>query len=226
MTRAHRDLQSFFARVEIRTTKDGMIQIETGVVAFQKPDKAKVEMNKTDKKTLMTRFLLSDGTMLYSGGTLENGWNRETSTPAASGMVRVLERGGVGSGILRLLMAEPKAFAILVPSYVESLSVEPDSVVQGVPCQSVKMTIPASIQGAPGVATFLLGKADSLLRRLTLQYGDEKHREVTEETYTEVQANPSLNASLFVFAPPPGLREIKPVLPVKSLRAPVRTRGR
>ncbi len=217
MAKAHAAVTSFSAVVNYSVQQgEQPAQLRSAKIAYQKPNKARVTtIDPTLKATVTT---VSNGTSLFQTiSTDTKGYHKGAAASDAKAIAQVMGAGKAGGiGLFPLLATDPNMGKEILPPTLTSLSHGSDETVGGVLSDIVNASFGPAPDKQIGLS-FAIGKTDHLLRRInfaqTLQDGQKVS---VTETYTEVQANPALPASTFVFTPAPGMKEIKEAAPAQD----------
>ncbi len=170
-----------------------------------------------------TTQAVSDGTTLYVTTTEPNGENvRLRHTDALPGLYLKLPLqadpgnvayylsnfGGLpdyGSGGQQRFVPDVVFGGVSMPADGYDWKMGPTGQVNGEPVDTVTLRENDSNDANYSVMTLAISPEDHLLRQVTTEFHDGSQPVQQEfDTFTDVQANPTLPASLFVFTPPPG----------------------
>jgi outer membrane lipoprotein-sorting protein/peroxiredoxin len=204
MVAAQQKLKSYSANVEISMVQGEQTRSMKGELSYALPNKVRAVI--TDPTGKITQTVVSNGDFRYvTSSAKPEQFGKEPAAPAAANIARAMLQSRLSAvGLLPLLIAEPQASARVVPAGA-SVSREADETVDGVSVDVVKITPPSTPDRPAPTITIAAGKTDHLLRRVVLRGPSGGGGQLTE-SYTSVKADPSLNASLFVFTPPPGAK--------------------
>lgn len=134
--------------------------------------------------------------------------------------------GTMGAGAL---FAERDVSSLLVHPAFQGLRLGQPSVVDGVPCDSV--TIELDTGRGNNTLTLYVGQQDHFLRRLTTTHVQGAQTTVVTEDHTRIRTRSEMRPpflfppSYFLYAPPPGYRQVKsfpyPAAPARPVAPPV-----
>ena len=217
MVDAYQSLKSYSARLAFSAKQGDKTEMLAGQYAFAKPNRIKA--NGTQVETNVVRTIVSDGKQLFQ--TVSSDALSYTKLPAASDAGNIaggLQASGLGgAGLVPLMIALPVAQAKdqILGRGVTKVTLLADDTADGVPVRQIKADLS---RGQNITITFVIGKDDNLLRRLTLEAGSGDKSVVLTEEYTEVKLNPELPADFFKFTPAPNAKEKTP--PAKTAEKP------
>lgn len=199
---AHKALTSFSADCTFTATQGTQTQNAKSTLAYALPNKISVKST-LGGDTGVQRTVISDGTSVFTTiSAQKDKYTKADADKTSVTIARALAQGGVGTGLLALLVADPKAVDKVLPPTLTSLTFGPDETVGGTESRTV-VGLGSSPGSPPLQFTFVFGKADNLLRRITISGRGDQQFSLSEE-YTNVQANPTLPAETFKFTPPAG----------------------
>jgi len=153
-----------------------------------------------------TKHVVADGTTAYSDTSNDKGKYVKQPAMTLNEAILVLSRsGGAGVGLLPILINSPAAEKQIIPGKPESVERQPNATVGTVPCDVI-----AAVLGGDQKFKyeFAFGKADHLLRRLTI--GPVGGAPSITETYTLVNTKPLVTASTFTYNPLKGAVAMDP----------------
>ena len=199
MARAYQSLRSYTG-VETADGGEAQGMPYRMTLAYARPAQVSLEVRRAGHTPEMRR-IVSDGLHLSVSamGTSNLYWKRPL-TKARTVLDQALGEGGVKTSFAALFLEHGDLMAGSVTG--QSLTLGPPDVAEGVPVDTLLMRS-VSPEGGRSQSTFQISRADHLLRRVTeTDQWPGRPTETWTETFTQVQANPTLPPSSF--APPPG----------------------
>lgn len=185
---AHQALFTFSCRLKVEAIGEKRRESSTTTLAYQKPNKIRLEV----AREKAPRFLcVSDGTTRRVGSLKRKAEAGERALVDAIGEAQVLI-----APLFLFLVSRSAPTRTLLPGTVKTLGFGNPLVLDGVPTEVVLADV-ATNSGTARL-TLAMGKDDHLLRKLSIDASYKQETLSLVEVYTEVKANPSLNASLFV----------------------------
>lgn len=175
-------------------------------IRLRKP--SQVAVSTTDQQG--TTQSVADGTHLFLVSPSDKDQYLKVAVSPGEQTIRkaLIQGRATGTGALLLLLTGEDPLAPLAAS-LRSLSVDKKfGSVDGVPVVTVTATFSGPRVGDEGSVTFAIGKADHLLRQVTLVRTVGGQTFSVTETHTNVHANPEIPARVFVFTPPAGARKV------------------
>lgn len=166
----------------------------TGTIAFQRPDRRRIEFSGDRPADDVAQLVVSDGTAEWQYfPETKTVYKTDWATLRGAGLPpEVLEARGLHQPFIDL---KPETLRL-----AETKTEGPQTlyVVEGEPTA----TLVAEAPFAPGVVRVTVSAEDGLTRRLTMT--DAQGREVLIQDYSGIQLNVPVEASTFVFTPPKG----------------------
>lgn len=173
-------------------------------IVLQRPGKLAAKITNGELKMQV----VADGTTIYSHNDVEKGqkYVKEPGTTLDKALTALGRKGGVGVGLLPILLTSASAEKSIIPGKPLSVVKEADETVDGVACDVVVATLGNEQQKS--AYRFAIGKTDHFLRRLTI--GSVVGNPNIVETYSKLNASPTLTEALFTYTPAAGAVALEP----------------
>ncbi len=212
---AHQALKALSATVAMSSTDTGPTVNQTVTLAYQKPNRVKTTVS--NSSGLLVQIYAGPKTItLYD---VKNRTYRVQPVPPGADPVLLALRQA--PSLLVFLMSHPEALNTLLTQHGVTVKVGASSPYAFADVDTVVATMPQP--GGSKVATLDIGKADHLLRQITLSGSQtapsQSQKVLLTETVTALSVNPALTAADFVFTPSLGVRKI--VAPKASENPPM-----
>jgi hypothetical protein len=207
MVEAYANLKSFSARLNFSAKQGEKNETTNAVIAFARPNLVKV--TGTQGGTSVTRMVVSDGKSSFQTVSSDAlSYTKSTALPDAQNIGRALSlSGGGGTGLMPavLLGSKPEIAKnqILGPN-VSKLGAPTEETLDGIAVRSIKAEFS---KPRPYSITFVIGKGDNILRRLTIDASAVEPVLLLTEEYSDIKINPELTTADFTFKPAPGAKE-------------------
>lgn len=208
----YQHMTSFSCQARAELTLGGVLtgRITKMTMAFQKPDRAAVSVNKYDE----TAQYFCDGKSFYSYSPANKEYVQD-DLPA--GVARVAPVLMQGQSFLGLVLLRPAGLSTLADAAgIKSLTLGPLETLDGVAVRTVTR-ITSGRDGGQMTFFVTIGVRDHLVHRfadiiqspkpLSADMGGVKRID-NRETYTDIRINPALPASTFL--PPPDAKKAEP----------------
>ena len=138
----------------------------------------------------------------------QNAYLKQPLPPGNKAIGLALSAGGQGS-ILATCIGDPKVLSSMLNApFLRSAWPGALGTVGGVATESVVLV--SKDARAPSTATLVLGKQDHLLRSFTIVEKTKNGTSTLRDACSNIQVNPDLPDSAFIFIPPKGARRIYP----------------
>jgi outer membrane lipoprotein-sorting protein len=202
MAAAQQALNSYSATIDVTVKQGPMDATVRSDFAYAKPGKVYIAANDSVRKA--TRTIISDGKDMYGIDTSDPKMYRKVTAQATPNNISLALRNSGGStlGLLGLLIQDPDAKDKILPPTVSAAALKPDEKLDGMDVSVISADFPGP--GTSKISLLLhVGKADNLLRRITLNVADGESKTTVIESFTNVKVNPTLPESRFVFTPGP-----------------------
>ncbi len=202
VAQSYRDMKSLSCTIE---SSQGATFKSTTKLLIKKPNLVKATITIGAE----TKHFVVDGTNLYVDSTKDA--KRFVKGPSADFKTSInglAQNGGTGVGLLPILLMSSKAESEMIPGKPTSLKKLADASVGPDNCDVVQAIMGSGDRES--AYTFSFGKADHLLRRVTV--GSTKHGSElsVNETYSEVNTNPSVTDDTFKYTIAAGATSVAP----------------
>ncbi|HVK03664.1 MAG TPA: DUF2092 domain-containing protein [Armatimonadaceae bacterium] len=219
MVAAHQGLKSYTARAEFAFAQGDTKQSQSFDIAYEKPNK--VRLTVADPETKSTRTIVSDGTATYNSSTLDKAtYQKLAAAPDGKNIAGAFAVTQAGLGLLPMIITDPSAADKVVPPTAQDIALGADSTIGEVPVKVLSFTLNV---GEKPKFTLMIGKADNLLRRVSISAKTQGSDVTLTETFNDVKADPKLDAAFFAFKPEPGAKEQTPGAPPAGVTPPAAT---
>jgi outer membrane lipoprotein-sorting protein len=211
MAAAHQAIKTFSGKMVVFQKQGGQAEETTTIFSFARPNKVNVTTTAGPTGRYKST-VVSDGKQVYATNSEDTAsYIKVDALPDERNIARAMRQsGGGGTPLFWILLTNPKASDAVLGPNVTSLEFQPDSKVAGVDVKVVKTVL--SFPNQTVVATFSIGKGDSLLHAVSLApvAATAEQSVLVTETYSDIKVNPTLADSTFTFTPAPGAKEQKP----------------
>jgi len=196
---AYKNLNAFGATIVTTSTSGASERKVSTKIAYQKPAKiaATVQMGDT------VNHVVADGATVFNDTSTDKTKYIKQPIAGADTVMSALGRGGgLGVGLLPILLKGESVDKQIIPGKPESVKRLPDETVDGIPCDVLVAVIGQGERQSK--FQFAFGKADHLLRRLTLGPAAEGAKPTVVETHSGVTGQPAVTDTAFKYTPAAG----------------------
>lgn len=195
---AYRNLKSFSETMETVQGANAASKTVTKLV-IQKPN----FVSATIVRGTDTRRFVVDGTTYYTDTSKDaTKYIKAPSADFSTSINTLAANGGAGVGLLPILLTSPKAEQQMIPGKPKSVKKIADMTVGSDSCDVIQAVLGNAQQQFR--YTFAFAKSDHLLRKLTVTPDKDGAEAMLAETYSEVNASPTIPAGAFKYSPKAG----------------------
>ncbi|MDX1933544.1 MAG: DUF2092 domain-containing protein [Capsulimonadales bacterium] len=216
MVKTYQDLKSLSGKMAFTVDRGTDKQSSSTVFTLARPNKvsivATVPNPRDPKGAPVKRTIVSDGQQFFGFSSDQpKSYYKDKALPEPDNIARGMTfSGGAGSGLMPLLLTDPKAADKVLGPSVILVEFGPDEKVDNVDSRVINATLhenaPTGSNANDILLSFAVGKEDSLLRRVTVTAKMPQGSLTMTESYSELKVNGDLAANTFAFTPPAGAK--------------------
>jgi len=191
---AYRNLPALSTTLQLSEGAGASAVTVTSKLVFKRPNLVAATIVRGDE----TKHFVADGASYYLDSSKDG--TKYTKGPAAdfkASINALAQGGGAGVGLLPILLTNPKAESQIIPGKPSSIKKIADTTVASQSCDTIQAVLGSGDQQSN--YTFAFAKSDHLLRKLTIApHKDGAEPELTE-TYSDVNAAPTIDSDTFKY---------------------------
>ena len=211
MIATYKNATSYSGKFDIQRTGLPDSPSSTGEVAWQKPNKFKL----VGKVKSVTSTYVYDGTRFsYASSLFPGEYVQVTPRPDRDVLTEAMtETATDGSAMVMLLLGQDPTKSLT--QHLQSLTLGDPETVTGAGKDTNVVVAAFARTWSTGTVTYVIGKNDHLLRRVTLSQTTQGKTATVVESHSDIQVN-AADSSTFRFVPLPGSERVEEPEPVED----------